>query len=165
MKHIKSVAADKCNFGRKMADRVRTASNIDEIEDNSNWFTLSETNNNKIPLCHNNPHSLHSTTPTNTVNDRVGTGEGNDMQFLTKDNRILSSRSKSARNNEHHKSTKHTDGTATTTSQYGNSSRNSQWQPLSVTALSDYQGMKERVLSGHGKFKHGYSTLWKNTEL
>lgn len=35
------------------------------------------------------------------------------------------------------------------------------WEPLSLTALSDANGIHEKAGSGHGEFRNGRVTLWK----
>ena len=40
---------------------------------------------------------------------------------------------------------------------------NINWYPLSLSALSEYSGVKERVTSGHGMFRNGSPSLWKQT--
>ena len=157
VKHSKSMATDKCNFGRKMADRVRSASNTDEIEDSSNWFTLSEKSTNKMrPV--SAPCDINPVSPSHSVLTS-GTSERENMQFLTKDGGIVSS---SSARTSGRKSNKQTDDAAINGDIDCSKTGSNLWQPLSVSALSDYQGVKERVLSGHGKFDHGSSKLWKN---
>ena len=40
----------------------------------------------------------------------------------------------------------------------------SNWLPLTMNALKEYKGVKERITSGHGKFRNGRVILWKTTQ-
>lgn len=40
----------------------------------------------------------------------------------------------------------------------------SNWQPLSLTALTEYCKVKERATTGHGLFRNGSASLWKQSK-
>lgn len=181
MKNTRSAASDRSNFGTRTIEKLRTVFNSDEIEDNSNWFTtLSQ----KDSLSWTPSPPLYSTNEITASASNGGNSTTNvledieTIQFLTDDGRVLNSsnrnRTQVGTNKTEHRSPipswgsgHEGDGTRSATGSVGgrscsrSSSNSSLWEPLSLAALSEYHGVKQKKITGHGKFSHGSTKIWK----
>lgn len=140
LKLSRSSADFKSQCGSKMAERIRSNSNHEELENNANWFVVSK------------PVERPMSAPGKIRTTMTSECRSMNIKYLKADGRIVSSVKKER-------------SVARTQEKRGKrdapkpSSGN--WEPLSLTALDDYSSVQSRLVSGDGHFKHGRVELWK----
>ncbi len=166
VKYNRAVAGDKSALGHRLVERMRSECNINEMENNSNWFTQLTPHRGYI----RRPVSAPSTIAPNPASfNTLKLEDVEGLSYLTEEGKVVAStRSKTRANSSVvNSATNKTAVSKDTTINRGESSERCQsagsftWQPLSVSALGDYQGVRHKVLNGHGKFSHGDTKLWK----
>ena len=147
LKLSRSSADFKSQCGSKMAERIRSNSNYEELENNANWFVVSK----PVERPMSAPCKIR-TTMTSECRSMTSECRSMNIKYLKADGRIVSSIKKERSVARAQEKRGKRDAPEPSS---GN------WEPLSLTALDDYSSVQSRLVSGDGHFKHGRVELWK----